>query len=121
VFLVSGGFHSLIRPVATRLNIPHAHITANRLLFDMDGNYAGFDESQPTSSSGGKPRALQRLMDEHKLHRVAMVGDGVTDMEAVPPAHVFIGYGGNVVREKVETGAAWFVRDFQELTDALSD
>lgn len=51
----------------------------------------GFDESQPTSESGGKPRALQRLIEEHKLQCVAMVGDGATDLEAAPPAHVFIG------------------------------
>ena len=57
----------------------------------MTGNYAGFDESQPTSASGGKARALQQLIDEHQLHCLAMVGDGATDLEAAPPAHVFIG------------------------------
>ena len=37
VFLVSGGFHCLIRPVAQALNIPAENITANRLLFDFYG------------------------------------------------------------------------------------
>ncbi|XP_037089970.1 phosphoserine phosphatase-like isoform X3 [Pollicipes pollicipes] len=121
VFLVSGGFHCLIAPVARLLAIPEQHVTANKLLFDFDGNYAGFDESQPTSASGGKPKAIQRLIDEHKLRCVAMVGDGATDLEAVPPAHVFIGYGGNVVRPAVEAAAPWFVRDFQTLIEALAD
>ena len=31
----------------------------------------------------------------------------------------FIGYGGNVVREKVKNKASWFVTDFQELISAL--
>ncbi|XP_043225063.1 phosphoserine phosphatase-like isoform X4 [Amphibalanus amphitrite] len=121
VFLVSGGFHCLIRPIAAALNIPAENITANKLLFDFFGNYAGFDESQPTSASGGKARALQRLIDEHKLRCLAMVGDGATDLEAAPPAHVFIGYGGNVVRPKVQEAAPWFVHHFQELIDALSE
>lgn len=42
-----------------------------------------------------------------------MVGDGVTDMQARPPADAFIGYGGVVKREKVQTGADWFITDFQ--------
>ena len=31
----------------------------------------------------------------------------------------FIGYGGNVVRQKVKEDATWFVTDFQELIDIL--
>lgn len=31
----------------------------------------------------------------------------------------FIGFGGNVVREKVKLGAPWYVYDFQELIDEL--
>lgn len=29
------------------------------------------------------------------------------------------GYGGNVVRESVKSGAPWFVTDFKELINAL--
>ena len=31
----------------------------------------------------------------------------------------FIGYGGNVVRQKVKENATWFVTDFQELINVL--
>ena len=31
----------------------------------------------------------------------------------------FIGYGGNVVRDKVRDNASWFVTDFQQLIDEL--
>ena len=31
----------------------------------------------------------------------------------------FIGFGGNVVREKVKQGAKWFVTDFQDLIQEL--
>lgn len=32
---------------------------------------------------------------------------------------MFIGFGGNVVREKVKAGAAWYVYRIQELIDEL--
>jgi hypothetical protein len=44
-----------------------------------------------------------------------MIGDGATDMEA--NADGFIGFGGNVIREKVRDNASWFVNSFYELTD----
>ena len=48
-----------------------------------------------------------------------MIGDGVTDLEAYPPAHLFIGYGGNKLRENVRMLAPHYVTDFKELIDAL--
>ncbi|GFN77428.1 phosphoserine phosphatase [Plakobranchus ocellatus] len=119
VFLVSGGFRRIIEPVAVALSLPADHIFANTLLFNNDGSYAGFDLKEPTSESGGKPRAIQQIKEKHGISHLVMVGDGATDMEACPPASAFIGYGGNVVRDKVKNGAAWFVTDFKELIDEL--
>lgn len=39
VYLVSGGFKSIIIPPADILNIPHENIYANRLKFYYDGNF----------------------------------------------------------------------------------
>ena len=50
-----------------------------------------------------------------------MIGDGMTDLEAYPPADLFIGFGGNVLRENVQKQAPWYVTTFKELIDALSD
>lgn len=36
-----------------------------------------------------------------------------------PLQDTFIGFGGNVVREKVKAGAPWYVYNFQELIDEL--
>jgi len=44
-----------------------------------------------------------------------MVGDGVTDMEAKPPAQVTVGFGGNILREKVQQLADLYVCDFMQL------
>lgn len=48
-----------------------------------------------------------------------MVGDGATDAEACPPADLFIGFGGNQVREVVRKKADWFVYNFKEIIDEL--
>ncbi|XP_055882091.1 phosphoserine phosphatase-like isoform X2 [Biomphalaria glabrata] len=120
VYLVTGGFRSIITPVANDLNIPQEHLFANTLLFNEDGSYAGFDTSSLTSESGGKARVVQHIKDTYKVKTVVFVGDGATDMEACPPSDGFIGYGGNVVRAAVKKNAAWFVTDFQELIDQLT-
>ena len=50
---------------------------------------------------------------------IVMIGDGVTDLEARPPAKMMIGYGGVVVREKVKHNSDWFIEDWNDLIDAL--
>lgn len=119
VFLVSGGFHQMIEPIAEAVNVPSHRIFANKILFDGEGNYSNYDEEQPTSRDGGKAKVVQQLKDELGLTSVVMVGDGATDMQAKPPADAFIGYGGVVERDVVKEGADWFITDFQELIDAL--
>ncbi|XP_011859502.1 PREDICTED: phosphoserine phosphatase isoform X2 [Vollenhovia emeryi] len=118
VFLVSGGFRCLITPIAEQLNIPPENIYANRLKFYFTGEYAGFDETQPTSRSGGKGEVILRLK-ENGFKIVVHVGDGSTDLEASPPADAFIGFGGNVVRENVKSRAQWFVTNFDDLIKCL--
>ncbi|XGW26402.1 hypothetical protein V3C99_007208 [Haemonchus contortus] len=122
VFLVSGGFRRLIRPVADILGIDKSRIYANEILFDRSKNYAGFDETEPTSDSGskdvGKP-AVMGLLKKQGYKQLVMVGDGATDLEAAPPADAFIGFGGNQVREAVRSRADWYVTDFDVLRKAL--
>lgn len=143
VYLVSGGFRQMIEPVADLLNIPRHRIYANTILYkhsnitaddtsgssndsscaissDGDGEYAGFDIREPTSRDGGKSAVMEHLIHSHGYHPVVMVGDGATDMQAKPPADLFIGFGGVVVRESVQKGADWFVKDFQDVINILT-
>jgi phosphoserine phosphatase len=48
-----------------------------------------------------------------------MIGDGVTDMEAKPPAEATIGFGANAVRQRVRDEADWFVHSAEEIRAAL--
>jgi phosphoserine phosphatase len=120
VYLVTGGFYDIVVPVAEALGISEANIFANRILFDDAGAYAGFDESALTSRTGGKAEVVHAVKARPGHGVVAMIGDGATDMEARPPADVFVGFGGNAIRAAVRDGADWFVTDFDELTAALS-
>lgn len=56
---------------------------------------------------------MEKVCDEEGY--VVMVGDGVTDMQAKPPADVVIGYGGVVRRNVVEKMADWYITDFKQL------
>ena len=115
VFLVTGGFIQMLAHLLPTLHIPPSHVYANHLLFTHAGHYAGFDPTQPTSASGGKAKAITALMAQYALSRVVMVGDGVTDVEARPPAMCMVGYGGVVVREAVRKKADWFIGDWAQL------
>ena len=107
--------------VAKHLGLPADHIFANRLLFDEANEFLGFDESEPTSRSGGKPVAVQRIADRLNASTVVLIGDGITDLEARPPAKLFIGYGGVVQREPVKENADWFVNHFDEISNVLDE
>jgi len=63
---------------------------------------------------------VRMVRERYGLRSLVMIGDGATDMEACPPADAFIGYGGNVIRQKVKENASWFITDFQDLIDELS-
>lgn len=55
------------------------------------GDYAGFDEKEPTSKNGGKAEVIHMLKEKYGYSKLFMIGDGITDLEACPPADVFIG------------------------------
>jgi len=121
VYLVSGGFQNMIKPIALELHIPQRNIYANEILFDAHGRYAGFDREAPTSASGGKPKVLKRMHKKHGYVTMIMIGDGATDMDARTHglASAFIGYGGVTARAKIKAGADWFIESFDEILDAL--
>lgn len=55
------------------------------------GDYAGFDEKEPTSKNGGKAEVISMLKEKYGYSKLFMIGDGITDLEACPPADAFIG------------------------------
>jgi phosphoserine phosphatase len=115
--IVSGGFVPAVRPLADWLGIDW--VEAVELFFGPDGAYSGYDFTFPTTRSGGKAEVIRRLRKEAAPVRLAMVGDGVSDLEAKSETDLFIGFGGFVVRPQVEQGADFFIRALAELPALL--
>ena len=111
--IVSGGFSPIIAPLAEFLGIER--VEAVDLFFDATGAYAGFDENSPMTQSGGKPRCVAAIKRELSPGRTALVGDGVSDLEAMGAVDDFIGFGGFVERPKVKANAHTFVRRLDEI------
>ncbi|XP_023233940.1 phosphoserine phosphatase-like isoform X4 [Centruroides sculpturatus] len=121
VYLISGGFYTLLEPIAKELNICLNNVFANRLLFYFNGKYAGFDENQPVCHQNGKAEVISYLKENYGYQKVVMIGDGITDLMACPPADGFIGFGGNSKRNIIKDKAGWFVTDFYELIEELQN
>lgn len=115
--ILSGGFRPVIRPLADFLGIER--VEAVDLFFDAQGRYTGFDESYPTTRSGGKPEMVNRLRAELKPTKIVMVGDGVSDLETKPVVDLFVGFGRYVAREKVKRESAMFITSLAELAKVL--
>ncbi len=116
--IVSGGFRNAIRPLADHLGI--ARVEAVDLHFAVDGTYTGFDETYPSTRSGGKPEIVQRLRAELRPAAVVMVGDGVSDLEAKTAADLFVGFGRYVTRDRVRREADHFINSLADLPGLLA-
>jgi phosphoserine phosphatase len=109
VRIVSGGLLPAVRAVGRELGLEDGAIAAVDLCFDEAGGYAGFDDECPLAYSGGKREQLLRWLPALPAP-VMMVGDGVTDLEARPPADLFVAYAGVVARPAVIAEADVVVR-----------
>lgn len=101
VLVVSGGLLEAVRPFALALGVDAREVHAVPTRHDELGAYLGFDESCPLARAGGKPELLARLVEQPGAARVALVGDGATDLEAAPACARFVAFGGVVRREEV--------------------
>ncbi|HJU67102.1 MAG TPA: HAD-IB family phosphatase, partial [Gemmatimonadaceae bacterium] len=109
VRVMSGGIRQAVVTLALALGLTERAVAAVEVHFDDNGAYAGFDSTSPLARSGGKRTVLERWMPE--LPRpVMLVGDGATDLEARPPADMFVAFAGVVERPAVIDAADVVVR-----------
>jgi phosphoserine phosphatase len=107
--ILSGGFAPLIQPLAERLGI--AHVEAVPLYFHEDGSYKGYGEDYPTTRNLGKNEVIREWKQALLPGRVAMMGDGMSDLETKPDVDYFIGFGGVVARPKIEKESDHWLAD----------
>jgi phosphoserine phosphatase len=110
--ILSGGFAPLIEPLAARLGI--AHVEAVPLYFHEDGSYKGYGEDYPTTRNLGKNEVIREWKQALLPERVAMLGDGMSDLETKPDVDDFIGFGGVVARPKIEEGSDHWLADMSD-------
>jgi D-3-phosphoglycerate dehydrogenase len=121
LFIVSGGFTEIVRPIAERFGIPGEDCFANEYIADDSGCVTGVKEG-PLAREGGKSAVLRGLKEENRLPgTVVMVGDGMSDCQVYADglAGLFVGCGFHVVRPKVRACAPVFVETPAQLRSFL--
>jgi len=107
VYIVSGGLLPAVAILAEALAVPPEHVRAVEVFFDDAGGYRHFDTASPLTRSDGKATVCQEIAARHG--RVALVGDGVTDLAARAAGAIIIGFGGVAVRQAMAEGADCFI------------
>ncbi|CAN5263938.1 hypothetical protein BH23VER1_BH23VER1_06020 [soil metagenome] len=115
--ILSGGFVPAILPLAAHLGI--ATLEAVPLHFAPDGTYTGFGHDFPTTRNGGKSEVIESYRARSEPARIAMVGDGVSDLETRPVVDLFVGFGRYAEREVVRNGAHAYITALSDLPPLL--
>jgi phosphoserine phosphatase len=123
VYIISGGLLDAVRGFGERLGLAPERIRAVELMYnELSGEwwkyqdprvqgqqkYLDYDEG-PLTVTSGKPEIVRELAGQTWGRRM-FIGDGVSDLATRNNgADLFVGFGGVVVREKVEQGADIFI------------
>jgi phosphoserine phosphatase len=118
IHLVTAGIAQAVLPLASHLGVPERAVHAVALRFNA-GEYEDFDRRSFLTRSGGKELVVRDV--RARTHgKAALVGDGVSDLEAKPAVDLFIGFGGVHVRPKVKENADVFAMTFDDVLGALT-
>lgn len=96
VHIMSGGLRDAVVALGDYLGVAREQVHAVPVRFAPNGDYVGFAEEAPLARSHGKAEQCRRLLNGE---RAALVGDGVTDLEAAEAGVFVVGFGGVIRRE----------------------
>lgn len=123
VYIISGGLLDAVKGFGERLGVAPDHIRAVELQYnELSGNWWHYQdpriqgqqkymdyENGPLTVSAGKPEIVHQLAGDTWGRRI-LVGDGVSDLATRQNGvDLFVGFGGVVVRPKVEQNADVFI------------
>ena len=112
VWLISGGYDEAIYPLADFVGVERKNVLANHLVFNTNDEYQGFDRTNPLCRKMGKRECITKLKEEGLvIGKVAIIGDGVSEMETKGVVDMCIGFGGHVTRDKVKNRADVFITE----------
>ncbi|MDR2529081.1 MAG: HAD-IB family phosphatase [Synergistaceae bacterium] len=121
LFIISGGFLKIVRPIAELFGIPDDRRFANDYVADAEGRVVGVEDG-PLAHEGGKSQLVRALKEQGWLTgTVVMLGDGMSDYQVYADglADLFIGCGFNAARPNVEFLSPVFVKTVAELLELL--
>lgn len=122
VYLVSGGFRPCLLPVAEILGIHENQVFCQDVLFDDQDHMIGIDTNNLLFTNEGKGPVMDHIRGLELTEKIILIGDGANDLRAFETGKVdgFIGFGGNVIREKVKEKSTFFTMDCDEIKSVLT-
>ena len=122
VFIISGGLIDAVKGFGRRLGVAPERIRAVELEYnELSGRWWEYSEPQaqqaktyldydegPLTVSSGKGAIIRELAGGRSGRRL-MIGDGASDLAARSEAHLFVGFGGVVARERVKAESDVFL------------
>ena len=120
IFIFSGGFKTLIDPIALSLGLKDDQVYGNKFVKCNNGSVIGVDFKNPLSQAKGKYILAKNLEFKNKI---IVVGDGMTDVEVkkLDKEIVFIAYTENAYRKSVVERADYIAKTFDDVIDYVSN
>ena len=118
IWVFSGGLTESIQPFADYLNIPRQNIFAIETIWNRDGSFKAFDNSNGACDS--KLSAFDKVKGFINGEVIA-IGDGYTDYQLYEKGYAakFIAYIEHVERRKVTNLSKYVARNVAELASLI--
>ena len=116
IYIVSGGFKSIIYSTVKQFNIIESNIYANDFL--NINNKATIDSNNPLSMNNGKSMVIKNI-DGFNI----IIGDGYTDYEVKKNgfADIFIQYTENINRKELNDKADFIATNFNDILNFIKN
>tara|TARA_B100000579_G_scaffold346639_1_gene299557 strand:+ start:976 stop:1644 length:669 start_codon:yes stop_codon:yes gene_type:complete len=116
IYIVSGGFKSIIYSTIKQFNIIESNIYANDFL--NINNKVTIDSNNPLSMDNGKSMVIKNI-DGFNI----IIGDGYTDYEVKKNgfADIFIQYIENINRKELNDKADFIAKNFNEIINFIKN
>lgn len=118
VHLISGGLLPAVARLADEIPIAHENVHAVGIYFAEDGSYAGYESDSPLTRQRGKCELIAGLA---LARPVLLVGDGMTDAEAMPAVDSFAAFTAYATRAPAVALADHVVSTFDEILELVSE
>ena len=119
IYVVSGGFKSIIHPILNHIFETDWNIYANDFMFNSLGEVLGVKKNNPLSKSKGKVQLIKSL---NLNNDIIMVGDGYTDYEVKKfnEAKYFLAYAAHVKRNNVIENSDFVCDNFSDVIEFIN-